>query len=88
MYAWLWLDQQEDGEARNEDHAPASATERGSERTDAKTPSEVRICHNPGSIHTASGANLQSSTANNTPAMPAGRNCSTAWWIMASARPE
>ena len=56
----------------------ASATERGSERTEANTPSDTNTCHRPGSIHSVSGANFHNITASSRPAMPAGRACSTA----------
>ncbi len=38
--------------------APASATVRGSERTEAKMPSDTRICHSPGRSHSVLGRKL------------------------------
>ena len=76
--AWLWLAMTSTTKPAMKYQAPANATVRGSERTEANIPSETRICQRPGSIHSVSGANFHSITASSTPAMPAGRNCSTA----------
>ena len=61
--AWLWLASSSTIKPETKYQAPASATVRGSERTEANTPSDTSTCHSPGSIHSDSGANFHSITA-------------------------
>ena len=68
--AWLSLASIRIAKPATKYQAPANATVRGSERTEANTPRLTSTCHRPGSIHRVSGANFQSTTASKAPATP------------------
>jgi len=69
-------------------HRPTPNMGRGRKRHEAKIPRLKISSHRPGNIQAACGAALTNTPVSRMPATIAGRNCSTAAWVISFAKPS